>query len=144
MNSSNFDNHSKTSAFRKMFYTNIILGFQKSAKIVRIWINFLFFCMIACQTWNIFWALTSFLKNANISQLRRGKNPTTALYSETTKPEFFLWKVDYKKGKIRKQAHAFRNYAHTFYVEILNSLNPELQLKNYSRLRHWYCVWNNL
>ena len=30
------------------------------------------------------------LKNANVSQLGTGKNPTTALYSETTKHENFF------------------------------------------------------
>ena len=41
--------------------------------------------MIAFQT-NIFWALTDSYKNA-ILTLVTGKNPTTALYSETTKAE---------------------------------------------------------
>ena len=33
------------------------------------------------------------------------------------------------KSKIIKRAHAFKNCAHTYTVEILNSFNPELQLK---------------
>ena len=37
-----------------------------------------------------------------------------------------------KKGKIIKRAHDFKNHAHTYAhtVEISNSFNPELQLKN--------------
>ena len=33
------------------------------------------------------------------------------------------------KRKGNKKAHAFKTYAHTCNVEILNSFNPELQLK---------------
>ena len=33
-----------------------------------------------------------------------------------------------KNIKIAKQEHAFRGYASTYNVEILNSFNPELQL----------------
>ena len=35
-----------------------------------------------------------------------------------------------KNIKITKQAHAFKNYALSYNVEILNSFNPGLQLKN--------------
>ena len=35
-----------------------------------------------------------------------------------------------KNVKIRKSAHAIKNYAHSYNIEILNSFNPELQLKN--------------
>ena len=35
-----------------------------------------------------------------------------------------------KNIKITKQEHAFRGYASTYNVEILNSFNPELQLKD--------------
>ena len=37
-----------------------------------------------------------------------------------------------KKAKIIKRAHHFKNHAHTYAhtVEISNSFNPELQLKN--------------
>ena len=36
-----------------------------------------------------------------------------------------------KKSKITKLVHAFKNYAHTYNVKILNSFNSELQLKKY-------------
>ena len=32
--------------------------------------------------------------------------------------------------KIRKQAHAFKGFGSSYNVEILNSFNPELQLKD--------------
>ena len=35
-----------------------------------------------------------------------------------------------KNIKIAKQEHAFRGYASTYNVEILNSFNPEVQLKD--------------
>ena len=47
------------------------------------------------------------------------------LYSDTKKCENILNK---KKVKITKQAHAFKGYASSNDVEILNSFNPELQL----------------
>ena len=34
------------------------------------------------------------------------------------------------KVKIRKEAHAFKGFASSYNVEILNSFNPELQLKD--------------
>ena len=35
-----------------------------------------------------------------------------------------------KTAKIIKRAHVFKNYAHTYNVEILNFFNPDLQFKN--------------
>ena len=35
-----------------------------------------------------------------------------------------------QKQKITKRKHFFKNPAHTYIVKILNSFNPELQLKN--------------
>ena len=34
-----------------------------------------------------------------------------------------------KNVKITKRAHAFKDYASSYNVDILNSFNPELQLK---------------
>ena len=45
----------------------------------------------------------------------------------TQKSEHFL---NEKNIKITKQVHAFKGYASSYNVEILNSLNPELQLKD--------------
>ena len=58
-----------------------------------------------------------------------GKNPTTAVYSETTKHFFnffFLLKKTIKNAKITKQSPAYKSYASTYNFEILNSFNPEL------------------
>ena len=38
--------------------------------------------------------------------------------------------MDEKKVKITKQSHACKGYASTYSVRILNSFNPELQLKD--------------
>ena len=43
------------------------------------------------------------------------------------KKEIFLKKSNVK---ITKQVHAFKDYTSFYNVEILNSLNPELQLKD--------------
>ena len=79
-----------------------------------------------------FVSIDRFLKNANVLHAGMTKELTTALYSETTKPEFFFFDETktIKNAKIVKQAHAFKNYAHTDNVEMLNSFNLELQLKN--------------
>ena len=57
-----------------------------------------------------------------------------ALCSETTKPENFFVETKtrktIKKAEITKRANAFKNYAQNYNSEILNSCNPELQLKN--------------
>ena len=47
------------------------------------------------------------------------------LYSDTKK-----WKLKKKKVKITKGAHALKGYASSYNAEILNSFNPELQLKD--------------
>ena len=70
----------------------------------------------------------------NISYYRTPKNCTKAdskssLYSDTKKSEKFL---NVKNVKITNRAHAFRGYTRTYNVEILNSLDPELQLKNWN------------
>ena len=36
-----------------------------------------------------------------------------------------------KDVKIMKRSHAYRGYASTYNAEILNSFNPELQLKDF-------------
>ena len=48
-------------------------------------------------------------------------------YTETEKSETFL---DEKNVKITKLSHAFKGYASSNNVTILNSFNPELQLKD--------------
>ena len=73
---------------------------------MNIYINFLFFSTIACQTYLNFYKL---LQNFNVLHLRIGINPTTALYSETKKLEKkFDEKKDYEKAKITKLSHSFK------------------------------------
>ena len=67
----------------------------------------------------------------NVLQLRMGRSPLTALYDDTTKREKTIdKKVDCKKSKITKRSHAYKGYASSDNVYILNSFNSELQLKN--------------
>ena len=51
----------------------------------------------------------------------------SSLYSDTTKK----WKFFKRKNvKRTKRKHAFKGFSSTYNVEIFNSFNPELQLKN--------------
>ena len=54
------------------------------------------------------------------------KNFPSLLYSETTKHEIVLK----KNAKIIKRSHAYKDYASTCNVKILNCFNLELRLKN--------------
>ena len=66
------------------------------------------------------------LKNVNVLQVGTGKNATTPSHSETKKCEKFL---NEKNMKTTKREHAFKGFASSYNVEILNSFNLELQLK---------------
>ena len=74
--------------------------------------------------------MVKFFKNVNVSQRGTGENLTTTFYSENTKLEIFWWRKHYKKSNNKKQVHIFKVYARTYDIEILNSFNAELQLKN--------------
>ena len=50
----------------------------------------------------------------------------SSLYSDTKNWNLF----EQKNVKITKKSHAFKNYASSYEVEILNSFNSELQLKD--------------
>ena len=56
-----------------------------------------------------------------------GKDFNIHFYSKTTKHEIFL---DEKNAKITKRSHAFKDYASSYNVDILNSFVPELQDKD--------------
>ena len=59
---------------------------------------------------------------------KRGKiDSNSSLYSDTKKRKNVLNK---KNIKITEQAHAFKSYAYSYNVEILNFFNLELQLKD--------------
>ena len=57
------------------------------------------------------------------SQVGPDKSSHSPLYSETKNSETFL------DAKITKRSHAYTGYGKTYSVEILNSFNPERQLK---------------
>ena len=117
MDSSSFDNHSKASAFKK-FRHLLYKYFPRFSKICKGSVHL-----------NQF--LNKLLMNANVLQLGMGKSLIAALYREITKTEIvFDEKKSRKKAKITKRAQPFKNYAHSYNVEILNSFNPELHLKN--------------
>ena len=67
------------------------------------------------------------LKNVTVLQVGPGKNPITPLCSETKKSEHFLNK---KNIKLTKREHTSKGFPNTYNVKILNSFNPELQLKD--------------
>ena len=56
----------------------------------------------------------------------RAKCPHLTLLSKTIRQA----EKNEKNVKITKREHAFKSYASTYNVEILNSFNPELQLKD--------------
>ena len=57
------------------------------------------------------------------------------------KKEHFL---NEKHVKITKQKHAFKGYASSYNVEILNFFNPEQQLKDTeSVVKSKHCYWLN-
>ena len=76
----------------------------------------------------------SFLRKKNtktshkLSMVEKVSNVSSnnSLYSETKKFENFL---SQKNVKIAKRAHAFKGYASTYNVKILNSINTELHLR---------------
>ena len=51
----------------------------------------------------------------------------SSFYSDTKKGKNFL---NEKNIKITKWTHAFKGFASSYNVEILNSFNPELKLKD--------------
>ena len=75
------------------------------------------------------------LKNAYVSQLGTGENPTTASYTKATKPEIFFDETKtIKKAKITKWPHPFENYAHISFIEtwillIQNCISKMLNLQ---------------
>ena len=90
MNSLNTDNHSKTSAFKnvKHLLYKIYLKFVKVYKKqpnrldIRKFLVLLYDCVPNMKD---VWSINKPLKNANVLQIGTGQNPTTPLYSETTK-----------------------------------------------------------
>lgn len=65
-------------------------------------------------------------------------NFTSLFYNETTKHEIFF---DEKNAKIMKRTHAYKCYASSYNVNILNPFNLEIQFKNtesaiINRLKH--------
>ena len=55
-----------------------------------------------------------------------GKNSTIHLCRESTKHEYF-WQ---KNAKVTKLFYAYKVYVSSYYVDILNSFNPELWFKD--------------
>ena len=77
-------------------------------------------------------SIDALLKNPSTLPVRLSKNLTTAFYSTTTKPEIFFYETKtLEKAKRTRQADVFKNYAHTYNVEVLDSFNLELQLKKH-------------
>ena len=112
------------------FYINVILVSKKLINNQSNRLGITVSCsFILLHVINETWSTDKILKNANFLQQGTGKNLTTPLYSQTTKPEIFFDEKGYKNGKITKPSHAYKVCLSTHSVEILNSFNPELQLK---------------
>ena len=76
-----------------------------------------------------FLSISKLLKNGLI--LGIVSSPTTILCSDTTKTRIiFGEKKTINDLKITKQSHAYKSYASTLNVDLLNSFNPELLLKD--------------
>ena len=56
-----------------------------------------------------------------------GRNSINLLYSDTTKCEIFWTK---KNEKLTKTSHVYKGCASSYNIDILNSFNPEVQLKD--------------
>ena len=69
------------------------------------------------------------LKNANVSQLRTGKNPKNALYSET---DLYIDETKIIKNKNNKRSHAFKNYAHIYTVTLILLKSIIFLIQNYN------------
>ena len=71
-----------------------------------------------------YYSIDRLLKDVNDLQVRTGKNPSTPLYNEVKNV------LNKKNVKTTKRERASKGFASTHNVKILNSLNPELQLKD--------------
>ena len=71
-------------------------------------------------------SIDKLLKNANVLQLGMGKNLLLLYIAKQQNQKFFLMKQRLQE----EWANVFKNYIHNCNVTILNSFNPELQLKN--------------
>ena len=91
MNSPNFDNHSENSSFKtfKHFLHKYCPRFSKICKNSMHLNQFLVLLYDCLPNFRHFLSIHKLLKNANVSQFGTGRNPTTALYSEITNPDFF-------------------------------------------------------
>ena len=75
--------------------------------------------------------MIAFLAFKECLAIRNGRNPATLLQSDTTKrKKKFDEKKTIKNVKITKQPYAYKGYASADDLDILNSFNPEIQLKN--------------
>ena len=104
INSLNIHNHSKTSAFKKLKH-KYYLTFAKVHKKqpnrmdIRKFLVLLYDYVPHMKHVQSVWNIDRLLSNANVLQVRTGRNLTTHLYIETTKPD--------KNANIRKRYHAY-------------------------------------
>ena len=100
MNSLNFDNHSKTFAFKRIKrflrknYPRFVKAYKNESNSSCNRLDIRQFLIILCDWVSIMkhvWSIDRHLKNYNILQVGKGKNPTISLYSKTTKPLIFFF-----------------------------------------------------
>ena len=120
MDSPNLDNHSKASifnTFKHFLYKYHFISEHLTHNLV--------FLHEFVPSVNQVLSIDKVLKNDNVSHLGMGNNPATSLYSYNTKSEhFFDKKENIKISKITKRSYAYKGYASTFNVDIINSFNP--------------------
>ena len=98
MSLSNFENHLKASTFKNFkrllykYHSKLVKTYenQSNSSSNRLDRNQ---CLVllydSVPNLKHFLSIGNLLNNSNILQVRTGKNPITALYKETTKPNFF-------------------------------------------------------
>ena len=130
MDSLNIDQHSKALAFKKFklllykYYPKFVKTFKKHPNKFDIR-QLLLLLRDIFQNIKDYCSIERLLKNVNILQGGTGKNPTILLYSDK-KSENFLNK---KNLKITKRENAFKSFASTYNVEIVNSSTMNYNLK---------------
>ena len=132
MHSSSIDNQSKVSGFRK-FKRLLCKHYPRFSKISTTGKHLNQFLMLlynCVPNLSQLLSIDKLLKNDNVWQLGICRNLSTALYSDTAKHEkLFDEKKAIQNVKITKQSHPYKIFASTYNNDILNSFNPEIQLK---------------
>ena len=94
MNSLNFDNHSKSLAFKKLKHLlhKYYFMFPKICKSCEHFHQFVVLIYDSTSNLSQFLGIGKLLKNSNVLQIGMGKNPTTSFIVKSQNVEIFLMK----------------------------------------------------